>query len=152
LYESTLPNIIDPDDVDTDEENIHGIEPRTSTRSIRHASYANIIHTDLRSSLVHTYELGENLTGSGWHQGSDCLNYVNYDVEPEQCKVEATAKEVGVTSVEAREGLTKVRRCLYFPYAFIRRLTQETADSVFSSWDTVGIFSRPQPANWWIDG
>ncbi len=144
--------MIYPNDIDTDEASIHHLIPALPNACIRRASYANIIYSDLRSGLVHEYKITGNATSTRWHEDPTRISYINLIVMPDEKKVADTAREYRIAVNEARDALTATQRRLYFPYSYIRQVAEETASSVFTYWDSIDDFFRPQPASWWIEG
>jgi hypothetical protein len=152
LYATTLPGIIDPEEIDTEEVTVLLVAPTLAVKDLRRASYASIIYSDVRSGLVHEYELSNNVTHSGWRQTEDKLSYINYFTDPDSGKVMETAKQHNISLDEARDALTRTQRRLYFPYSYIRNTLVEAANAAFSYWDTASDLSHPVPQSWWIDG
>lgn len=150
LYASTLLKIVYPDDIDFDESEVLTLIS-ASRKDVRAASYVSIIYSDLRSGLVHEYELSDNLSAQGWLHDNDKISYVNYSHMPNEADVEKTAREHNIPIEEARDALVTSQRRLYFPYNFIRRLTIDTAYSAFDYWDSAADFSRPEPTRWWLE-
>lgn len=150
LYAGTLSPIFDPAEVDLDEVEAFELIPKFEKSEIRRSSYASIIYSELRSGLVHEYELFPNLASRGWPGKEDQLCYINFLKLPKEDAVSDVAKRCGISEEQARNALSRTERRLYFPYSFIRNLIKETAESVFVYWESAEEFTKPKPASWWI--
>jgi hypothetical protein len=150
LHAGTLSQIVHPDDIDVAAAEVLTLMPILQ-KEVRKASYVSIIYSDLRSGLIHEYELSDNLSTQGWQYDTDTLSYVNYLQMPDEKDVENLAKTYNIPLQEARDTLVTSRRRLYFPYRFIRQISIDTANSVFDYWDRAGEFTRSEPTKWWIE-
>jgi len=152
LYAGTLQSIIPPEKIDTSEIEIQRLLPSLSLKEIRNASYASVIYSDLRSGLIHEYEVTGDLSGFGWHDKIDNLSYMNFKTLPLEQEVHLISHKHNISLNEARDALTKSQRKLYFPYSYIKNIIVSASNELFNYWENVEDFNQPYPQKWWIDG
>lgn len=116
-------------DVDRPEAEVAALLPTTESKTIRGASYATIVYTDLRCALIHEYSLSPNMTSFNLFGFSDAPSYVNMKL------------------INGQQ-----RRLLHFPYNYIADVLTSTAEALFAYWETVSAWDKAQPAKWWADG
>jgi len=152
LYASALSEIIEPEDIDVAEDKIQTIVPVLKLSEIRKSSYANIIYTDLRSGLIHEYEVSGNLSWFGRARNGDKICYMNFIEFPAENDVQNLAKKHSIKPEEARDALSRTQRRLFFPYTYIKEVVVTSAISLFEYWEATSKFEQPYPLKWWADG
>lgn len=152
---SLMQRIIhDASQVDQRESTIASLLPNIQLRTLRKSSYAAIIYSDLRNSLVHLYRIKEPLASHGMSNRSDIPSYANMSYLPDEEEARRVAATHNLSIDEVRASLAVNQRRLFFPYGYVRRLLIETAEAAFDYWDTVDSWERPLPneTDRWING
>ncbi len=116
-------------EIDRAEHEIHAVIPQLPLKEIRRASYASVIYEQFRSSLVHQYSLSSEISEFPM---SSRLNEPHY--------------------VNVFAGVGIVRKMLYLPYAFIRKVVESAGEKNSESWEKAITWTEPRPPKWWIDG
>lgn len=126
-------------DVDKDEETVRMEFPSLTRKEIRSCSYASSIYVDLRSGLVHEYQLSSHLIPYTLSDRTDIPSYVNL----RDTTLDPTTGSIIVGG--------ETRRYLHFPYQYIRKALASSAESAFRHWDTCTPWNQPEPQSWWVE-
>jgi hypothetical protein len=139
--------------IDQPESAILSLLPAISLKEVRASSYAAIIYSNLRNSLVHQYQFPESLASYGPANSVDMPSYANIPYPPDEVEVQKIAAERELPVDDVRVSLSQTRRRLFFPYAYIRNVAVGAASAAFSYWDSVDSWtSPPSTSGWWING
>lgn len=151
-------------EVDQFEIRINEILPDLQIAEIRKSSYADIIYSDLRCGLIHEYTLCENLTGYGMSNNKNEPSYVNrvedninkilnyYQNKKSNC-VDGSQSDSDDQMIKPVTLLNyTVKKLLYFPYIWLKKILISSAEEVFNYWDTAESYKKSIPEHWWIEG
>jgi hypothetical protein len=119
----------DPKVVDQDEATVSAVSNSLSLKTIRRASYASIIYTDLRCALVHEYNLSENMTSFNLFDIHNAPSYLHMNFE---------------------DGRT--RMLLHLPFGYLVDALTNITEALFAYWRTSSSLEKPRPLSWWADG
>jgi hypothetical protein len=124
--------MITGDDVDLSAENVKETAPELDTKEIRGFSYGSVFYTEIRSGLVHEYQLGRNAEAHSMAREAEGPSYDNLF-------------EHG--SVPSEDG--EVRRTIHFPPHWLEPLVRSIAEKVEPLMERGGL---PRPEKWWLNG
>jgi hypothetical protein len=149
-----LKTVFDASAIDQLESSIISLLPNISLKEVRASSYAAIIYSNLRNSLVHEYKVSELLASHGPMNNVSMPSYANINYPPDETEIQNIAVEKDLPLAEVRASLAQTRRRLFFPYAYIRNVTIGVADAAFRYWNSVNSFNSPLPSDSerWING
>lgn len=125
---------------DKDEAEVMAMFPSLSRKEIRNSSRASSIYIDLRSGLVHEYQLSPHLIPYTLSDKTDIPSYVN---------LQDTTLEPTTGSIIVRG---ETRRYLHFPYPYIRNVSDTAAQAAFDYWKKQNSWNQPEPQSWWAEG
>lgn len=127
-------------DVDKDDTEIMAKFPTLSRKEIRGCAYASSIYADLRSGLVHEFQLPSYLVPYKVSDRTDIPSYVNLQ----------NAVDNPVTGELFVVGET--RRYLHFPYEYVRQVSETSANAAFEIWEKQNSRKQAEPQIWWVEG
>ena len=130
FYPASNALVVTYRDIDRTEEGVSQVVPGVQRDEIRRASYASVIYRDLRSALVHEFQLSEHLSDSPMTMQQDVPSYWN--------------------ELEGATGATD--RLLYLPYGYVREVVSTSADAAFEMWQGADSWEQPKPPKWWVEG
>ena len=139
-------------EIDQPETAVRKLLPSLPLCSVRKASYAGIIYTDLRCGLVHEYKLSADLTAVPMSSRTDEPSYSNILLAPDEVVVERVMKQFGISRASAQYAVAKTVRHLHFPFDYLCTMARGVADAAFGFWDTASSWDQPCPSSWWISG
>lgn len=133
-----MPIMLDGD-ADKDETEVMAMFPSLSRKEIRNSSRASSIYVDLRSGLVHEYQLSSHLVSYTFSDRKDIPSYVN--------------RQDNVPDLTAGTFVTgETRRYLHFPYPYIRKISDTAAQAAFGYWEKQNSWDQAEPQSWWVEG
>jgi hypothetical protein len=115
--------------VDQEDTVVFAAFPHLDRKSIRRASYASVIYSDLRSGLVHEYDFSGPITSMALSDKISRPSYLNITYEDGQ-----------------------TRRLLHLPFEFILTVLSAVAESLLSYWENASEYEKSRPPSWWVDG
>jgi hypothetical protein len=117
--------VVNAASVDQDESAVRAKVPGLSLRDVRAASYAAILYEDLRSGLVHEYDLQSNL--------------MDWSFSPRQ---------------ELIYQYRNSEHSLFMPMDYLPSVARSAATAAFDAWEKRSAWKQelPRPTRWWIDG
>lgn len=120
---------LDPRVVDHDEATVSSFLNFLDLKTIRRASYASIIYTDLRCALVHEYRLSDNMTSINLFGIHNAPSYLHMNFE---------------------DGQTRMQ--LHLPFEYLANALSNITEALFTYWSTSSSLVKPRPLSWWADG
>ena len=120
---------LDPNVVDQDEAIVSSFLNSLDLKTIRRASYASIIYTDLRCALVHEYSLSPNMTSFNLFDIHNAPSYLHMNFEDGQ-----------------------TRMLLHLPFGYLADALNNITEALFTYWSTSSLLEKPPPLSWWVDG
>ena len=131
------------------------IIPNIDAKEIRKYAYASYIYSELRSGLVHNYQLGADLSDFRLTERKDIPSYFNMIPFPTDEEIKRLAQQSNIQESKAAEMLIgnpgRRKRYLHFPFLYILELSRRVSETVFNFWDGSNSWEQPEPY-WWIDG
>ncbi len=129
FYPGHPSEFIDPKIVDQDELAVSSFLNSLDLKTIRRASYAGIIYTDLRCALVHEFALSQNMTRLNLFDIHNEPSYLHMDYE---------------------DG--RSRMLLHLPFGYITNTLTQITEGLFAYWEKSTALEKSRPPSWWVDG
>jgi hypothetical protein len=120
---------IEPAEADQDESVVAAVINILDSKTIRRASYASIIYTDLRCALIHSYSISPHIT---------TFNLFGDQTKP------------SYTNMTFEDGHSQ--RLLHLPFKYLCNILMDIAEAVFTFWESTPQWEKPKPSSWWCDG
>jgi hypothetical protein len=143
----SLNKIVTAKEIDHSESDIISVVPEMSLNKLREFSYAAIIYRDLRCALIHEFTLNK-LETWGMSSVQDEPSY-NNEMDAQEF---AQAQKIMASTGQRINKLIRTRRKLFIPYPYLRKVVISVAENVFNYWDQVLLYTKDEPAKWWIEG
>ena len=150
FYPQSRQEILYADRVDQNEVEVLKVTEGLETWRVRESSYAGIIYSDLRSGLVHEYQLAPFMVGFSYSSQTDTPSYFNMPDEPDHVRVKQLATQNALDEDIVRDTLSKSERYINFPYDYLRSVMVGAANQACAFWQNADSFERPEPLPWWI--
>jgi len=127
--------VIAGDEVDLSADRVKEIVPELDAAEIRKFSYGSVFYNEVRSSLMHEYQLGANAEAHAMAEKADGPSYVN--------RLDH--------SIFKPDDVTE-RRPVHFPYSWLEKVARGIAEKV-EPFLTFEPAERPSaPTVWWLHG
>jgi hypothetical protein len=119
------------DDVDLSTDKVKEATPDLSTQEIRRFSYGSVFYSDVRSALVHEYQITRGARAVALGRKEAGPSYWNVFVK-------------GLL----RPDFEEIRRTIHFPLPWLESLARGIAEKVEPHMER----RLPRPEKWWLDG